>query len=192
MNYTDICVSEPSDEVVSKAQQIGWENPRNYSTKLVEADDWGELKKELREHREENHVIIFLGGDEELNRKAVSDPRVDVILHPGRNRKDSGFDEPMAEKAAENNVALGLDFRMLSTSDKRRVHTLSNWRKNLRLCEKHEVQYLITTAADEKHDLRAPRDLEAFIDSLGYSGKQALDTHREILEKNREKLGEGK
>ena len=190
MKNIDTCISRDADEVISKAQEIGWQDFENYSTKMIEADDWGELKKKLRKFREENHVIVFLGGNEEMNRKAVSDPRVDILLHPGKNRKDSGFDEPMAEKAAENDVTIGLDFRMLSTSNKKRVHTLSNWRKNLMLCEKHGVSYLITTAANQKYELRAPRDLKSLIDSLGYSGKDAVEKHTEIVEKNSEKLGE--
>lgn len=190
MNHADICISDPSEKTLSKAQEVGWDEQGNHSTELIEAEDWGELKQKIRENREENHVIVFLGGDEKLNRKAVSDPRVDVLLHPGKGRKDSGFDEPMAEKAAENNVALGLDFRMLSGSDKRRVHMLSNWRKNLKLCEKHDAPYLITTAASQEYEIRAPRDLEAFINSLGFSGRKALEKHVEILEKNTEKLEE--
>ena len=190
MKYTDICISGPSEDIVSKTKEVGWKDPEGYSTESIEADDWGELKQKIRENREENHVIVFLGGDEKLNRKAASDPRVDVLLHPGKGRKDSGFDEPMAEEASENNVTLGLNFRSILTTDKRRVHELANWRKNLRLCEKRDAPYLVTTAADQINHLRAPRDLKAFIDSLGFSGRKALETHTQILEKNSRKLQE--
>jgi len=188
MDYTDSCLSNPTEEIIEKSQEIGWEDPSKYSTKILEADDWGELKRKIDEHREKNTVLAFSGGNEKLNRKAVSDPRMDILLHPGKGRKDSGFDEPMARKASENNVVLGLDFSKIPERKKKKIHLLSNWRKNLDLCEKHDAPYLITTKAENKYDLRAPRDLEAFINSLGYNGSQALSQNQRIVEKNSKKL----
>lgn len=190
MKPVDLCIIDSSGEVVSKAKEIGWKDPDSYDSTLIEADNWGELKQKIKDKREESHVLIFSGGNEKLNRKAVTDSRVDVLLHPEKNRKDSGFDEPMARKAAENNVALGLDFRTLSTSDKNRVHALGAWRKNLRLCEKHDTPYIITTGAEEKFELRAPKDLETFLNSIGFSGKKALQNQKEILRNNSTKLQE--
>jgi len=188
MDYIDSCLSNPSEEVIRKSQEIGWEDPSEYSTIIIEAEDWGELKRKIGKHREKNTVLVFSGGNEKLNRKAVSDPRMDIILHPGKGRKDSGFDELMARKASKNNVALGLDFSNIPDRAKKKVHILSNWRKNLRLCEKHDAPYLITTNADKKYGLRAPRDLEAFVNSLGYDGSQAISQNQKIVEKNSKKL----
>lgn len=192
MDYIDPCVENPSNEIDEKAQEIGWEDPTTYSSKIIEADDWGELKRKIGKFRDEYTVLIFSGGNEKLNRKAVSDPRIDILLHPGKNRNDSGFDEPMAKKAAENNVAIGLDFKQIPENQKQRVHKFSNWRKNLSLCEKHNTPYLITTNPEEVYDLRAPRDLKALIDSLDFNGAKALKKSQEIVQKNKEKLGGGK
>ncbi|MFB6241666.1 MAG: RNase P subunit p30 family protein [Candidatus Nanosalina sp.] len=184
----DLCIREESREVVRKAEEIGWADPDSYETVFLKAEDWGELKKEIQRERENCDVLVFCGGDEELNRKSVEDGRIDVLLHPEKGRKDSGVDQVIAEKASENSVAIGLDFRQLSAPPKKQMHILSHWRKNLKLCEKYGTPYLITTCAEEKHDLRAPRDLESFIDSIGYNGEKTLETHQDILERNRKIL----
>lgn len=183
----DICIREKTAEITEKAEELGWKNSDSYSTCFITADDWGELKKKIQRNREKHHVLVFLGGDEELNRKATSDARVDVLLHPEKDRKDSGIDRTAVKQAAENNVAIGFDLTQLKTSSKRKVQKLSQWRKNLMLCEKHNASYLITTGAEEKYDLRAPRDLKSVIDSLGYSGNKALEKHEKILSENLDK-----
>ena len=191
MNYIDPCLPNSKKEIIQKARQLGWESPANYSSKILTAENWGELKRKINENRDDYTVLIFSGGNEKLNRKVVSDPRIDILLHPGRNRNDSGFDEPMAKKAAENNVAIGLDFKQIPENQKQRVHKFSNWRKNLSLCEKHNTPYIVTTNPEEVYDLRAPRDLKALIDSLDYDGAKALKKSQEIVQKNKEKLGVG-
>ncbi|MFB6116745.1 MAG: RNase P subunit p30 family protein [Candidatus Nanosalina sp.] len=188
MDYFDLCIEKPSEDVVSKAEQLGWQNPSNYRTVILQSDDWGKLKRKIRQEREENHVVVVKGGKEEINRKSVSDPRVDILLHPGKGRKDSGLDKGIVETAAEENVALGLDFSRTQTHTKEKVHLFTEWRKNLRYSKKYGMKYSITTKADEKTDLRAPRDLQALIDSLGFSGKEAFNTSQKIIRKNTEKL----
>lgn len=182
----DICIREKTDEVVSKAEELGWRNPESYETTFLEADNWGELKKKIKQNRESCDVLVFRGGDEKLNRKAASDPRIDVLLHPEKGRKDSGVDQVVAEKAAENNVAIGFDLQQVLKPAKTQTHILSHWRRNLKLCEKYDARYLLTTGAGEKFRLRAPRDLKSMIDSLGYNGRKALETHKMILRENTE------
>lgn len=185
MQFHDICLRNTSEPVRSKAQELGWDTTNcSLNTVFLKADDWGELKRKIRENREEADVLVFKGGDEELNRKACESSRIDILLHPEKNRKDSGLNHVMAEAAAENNVAIGLDFTQLKDAGKKRMHILAHWRKNLKLCEKYDTPYLITTGAEGKYQLRGPRELKALIDSIGYSGRKAVsETPEEILER---------
>ena len=185
MQFHELCLRNTSEKVCSKSQEIGW-NTTNCSlnTVFLEADDWGELKRKIRKNREEADILVFKGGDEELNRKACETSKLDIILHPEKNRKDSGLNHVMAEAAAENNVAIGLDFTQLEDSGKSRMHVLAHWGKNLKLCEKYDTPYLMTTTAEELYQLRGPRELKALIDSLGYSGRKAVsETPEKILER---------
>lgn len=183
--FYDLCLREETEEIEEFAEKLGWEATNcSIDTVFLEADDWGELKKKIGEERDAADVLVFKGGDEELNRKAAEDSRVDIILHPEKGRKDSGVDHVIAEKAAENNVAIGFDFRQLQTSKKTRSHVLKHWSRNLMLCDKFDTPYIITTGAEEKYGLRAPRDLASIIGSLGYSGKDAVEHYpKQILER---------
>lgn len=182
----DLCIREKTQEVAEKAEELGWRNPESYETVFLQADDWGELKKKIQRNREKCDVLVFEGGDEKLNRKAASDARVDVLLHPEKGRKDPGVDEVIAKKAAENSVAIGFDLKQLFKKPKIQTHILSHWRKNLRLCEKYDARYIITTGASEKFQLRAPRDLTSVLDSIDFDGKKAIETQEKILEENLE------
>ena len=180
----DICIREKTAEVTEKAEELGWRDPESYETVFLDADDWGELKRKIQKNRENCDVLVFNGGDEKLNRKAASDARIDVLIHPEKGRKDSGVDEVIARKAAENRVAIGFDLQQLFRTPKIQTHILSHWRKNLNLCEKYDTRYIITTGAHEKFDLRAPRDLASVLNSIDFDGKKAIETQQKILEEN--------
>lgn len=189
--FYDLCIRNTSEEVTELASEIGWTSTNaEFDTIFLEADDWGELKRKINENRENSDVLVFKGGDAGLNRKAAGDTRIDILLHPEKGRKDSGVDHVIAEEAAENRVAIGFDLRQLDASNKTRSHILKHWRKNLRLCEKYETPYIITSGAEGKYGLRAPRDLASIIDSLGYKGRKAVSIQpRQILERS-EKVNE--
>lgn len=183
--FYDLCIREATPGVEEMADELGWTATScSFNTVFLEAGDWGELKQKIKESREDADVLVFEGGDEELNRKAAGDTRVDVLLHPERGRKDSGVNHVIAEEAAENRVAIGFDLSKLKRGGKRQSQVLAKWRRNLKLCDKYGAPFIATTGAREKYDLRAPRDLASVIDSLGYSGREAVSHHpSEILER---------
>ena len=189
MAYVDPCIRTEEDSVHEEAVEIGWDSTnKDFETVFLEASDWGELKKKISQNRENADILVFLGENEELNRKAVSDSRLDVILSPDRKDREAGVGKVIAEKAAENDVAIGLDFsRILQASKKEKISIISSWRQVFERCEKHGTDYIITTGATEKFQLRAPRDLKAFVNSLNGKGAKAVNHTEKILEKNRHK-----
>lgn len=178
--FYDLCVREKSSEVERKMEELGWNLEKNLDNVFLTADDWGELKRKIGENQQAD-ILAFEGGDEKLNRKAVEDQRLDILLHPEKGRKDSGFNHVLAKEASENNVALGLDFKMLMTSSKTRSHILRHWSRNLMLCEKYSAPYIITSSAKKKYELRAPRDLASLISSLGFNGRKAVQKFPEQI-----------
>ncbi|QGA80739.1 RNase P subunit p30 family protein [Candidatus Nanohalobium constans] len=171
-----------------EAEELGWSNGSiSASVKILEANDWGELKQKINENRENYDILAFQGGNHELNRKAFSTPKMDVVLHPGKGRKDSGMNHVDAEKSAENDVAVCFSLREVPGDSKRQSQVLGDWRRNLKLCEKYNAPYILTTEAESSHQLRAPRDMAAVISSLGYDGRKAVsEVPGKILEKNLE------
>lgn len=191
MSYYDLCLQKTSEEIKEKAEELGWEATNcEFETVFLEADDWGELKRKIGQNRENADVLVFRGGDEDLNRKAAEDSRIDVLLHPEKGRKDSGINHVVAEEAAMNDVAIGFDLRMLDSSSKTRSHILRHWNRNLMLCDKYDAPYIITSGAGEKFDLRAPRDLASIIDSLGYKGSKAISGFPEQILERAERVKE--
>lgn len=177
-----------SKEIKEEAQETGWSSRGiEISTKVLEAKDGGELKRKIKDCREEHVLLAFRGGEHDLTRKAFSDSRMDIVLSPEKGRKDSPMNHIDAEKAAENSVAVGLSLKQIPKNSKRQSQILSKWRKNLKLCKKYKTPYIITTEAEEKHELRKPRDMAAIPTSLGYNGIKAVKNFpRKILEKNLE------
>lgn len=183
--FYDLCLREISDEMKELAEELGWTATNcEFNTVFLEASDWGELKQKIKENRQEADILVFKGGSAELNRKAAEDTRIDILLHPEKGRKDSGIDHVIAEEAAKNKVTIGFDLQQLTKNEKQQTHTLTAWRKNLKLCEKYDTPYIITTGATEKFDLRAPRELAAVIRSLEFKGNRAVSEYpKEILER---------
>lgn len=189
--FYDLCLRETSEEVQELAKELGWTVTNfDFNTVFLEASDWGELKKKIKQNRDKADVLVFKGGNVELNRKAAGDTRVDVLLHPEKGRKDSGIDHVIAEKAANNKVAIGFDLKQLMKKGKQQTHALSAWRKNLSLCEKYDTPYIITSGAKEKFGLRAPRELAAIIESLGFKGNRAVSEYPENILQGSESVNE--
>jgi RNase P/RNase MRP subunit p30 len=187
----DICIREKSEKVLEKAQELGWRDPGGYETKFLDADDWGELKRKIKDAREDAEILVFEGDDEKLLRKVASDHRVDVILDPRVGEKGQCIDKVIAEEAAEKNVAIGLSLeKMLGAGKEQNYRILSSWREILETCEKYGADYIFTTAASQVSELRSPRDLASVLDSLGFDGKRAVELQEEILKRNLEKQGE--
>lgn len=187
--FYDLCLGETSEEIKELAEELGWSATNcEFDTVFLEADNWGELKKKIKNNRDNADVLVFKGGNVELNRKAAEDARVDVLLHPEKGRKDSGVDHVIAEEAAKNKVAIGFDFQQLMKDEKQQTHVLTAWRKNLQLCEKYDAPFILTSSAEDKLDLRAPRELAAVIKSLGFKGNKAVSEHPENILKKAERV----
>jgi len=169
-----------------KAEELGWSREGvKAQVKIIEATDWSELKQKIDNNRENHDILAFKGGKQKLNRKAFATPKIDVVLHPEKNRKDPGMNHVDAQKAAKNNVAIGFTLKQIPADSKKQSQLLSKWRKNIKLCEKYNTKYLITTQAQKENDLRKPRDLAAITKSLnGKNNKPTSKYPENILEKN--------
>ncbi|MFB6209042.1 MAG: RNase P subunit p30 family protein [Candidatus Nanohaloarchaea archaeon] len=194
MSYHDLCLRDTNEGMKELGKELGWsEESLELERVFLEAEDWGELKRKIGERREEADVLIFCGGDETLNRKAASDSRMDVLLHPEKGRKDSGINHVIAREASDNGVAIGFDFSMMKASRKKRSHITRHWSKNLMLCGKYDAPFIITSGADEKWKMRAPEDLAPVLNSLNDSieGMEAVkENPGKIIERSRERESE--
>ena len=135
-------------------------------------------------------IIAVKGGNLELNRAAVSNRYVDVLISPWHGREDAGFDYVMAKLAKENEVAIGFDFsEILHKSKSERAKILSRMLDVAKLVKKYKLDFLIFSGARSCYDLRSPSEFRSFGRILGFQDpeiKKSLSGY--LVKSNREKI----
>ncbi|PSP71928.1 ribonuclease P [Halobacteriales archaeon QS_3_64_16] len=157
----------------------------------IRTDSPGSASGALGEHRSEHTLVILAGGTEEMNRFAAEEPRVDVLARPMARRGD--VDHVIARAAARNGVRIEFDFSsVLRTSGGQRVRALADLRKLRELVEKYDVPYVMSAGAGSHLELRAPRELAAVGEAIGFSLEAVLEGLREwgrLAARNRDLQG---
>lgn len=167
--FYDFSLTSQRKNLEEKATELGWSQKTfTLSETTISSDDWGEIKRTAREKRKEHDIIKVEAGEPELNRKIVNEADIDILMNPGFGRRDPGLDHVTVRDSAENNVAIGFSFSRLTQTGKERIHALSDLRKVLKYASKYDAPVLILLEPEDEYDLRAPRDVESVIKSLGY------------------------
>jgi ribonuclease P/MRP protein subunit RPP1 len=162
----------------------------------IKAKDVKELKETIKKVRDEVLIVIVSGGNYLINRAACEDSRVDILAHPELGRTDSGLDHICARAAAENNVAIEINFReILYSFRKPRSHVFSHISRNIRLCDKFNTPMIICSGAQSIWDMRGARELVSIANILGLDLSKAFaavtSIPQQIIEDNKKRL-EGK
>lgn len=154
-----------------------------------EARNLKELK-ELSKKRKYFDVLLVKGGNVSLNRIACQTPEVDILTHPEHQRSDTGLDHVSLRFAAENEVAVEVNFREILTSNKTiRAKILHNMKKNVKLAIKYKTPLVISSGATNHWELRSPECLASFgtLFDLGLKeAKEAISTVPEKIVKRSE------
>ena len=182
LGYNGIAIIQSSKNY-NKQDNIDQSNPdfNIFSGVEIYAKNPEDLRKKVQKFREHSDVVIVNGGDLKINRAACEDPRVDILAHPYKNRRDSGINHILAKKASENNVAVELSInQVIKTRLSFRAKILSQFRQILKLQRKFKFPLIITSNAYSIYDLRTPEDIIAFAGCL----EMAPDEIMSSLSKN--------
>jgi ribonuclease P/MRP protein subunit RPP1 len=143
-------------------------------------------------YRRDCTVLLVRGGTDALNRYAVETDRVDVLTRPMADGGD--INHVLAKAAATHRVHIEFDFGpVLRHSGGRRVQAIKRLRKLRELVEQYDAPFVVSVNADSHRQLRAPRELRAVGEQLGFDGEQitaGLDAWGEIVARNRERTSE--
>ncbi|MGZ4863283.1 MAG: RNase P subunit p30 family protein [Halobacteriota archaeon] len=132
-----------------------------------------DLRKKIAFFRDMTTIVSVHGGDERINRAAYKDDRVDILMHPERG-KYSGMNQVTAKFAEKNEVALGMSLDYFwKTKELERSRLLAFQRRNVALCRKFGVQFIITSNAYSHFDLRTPRQLKTLASLLLLTDEEA-------------------
>lgn len=149
-----------------------------------------DLKRKIQKFKMQNHILMIHGGDLGVNRAACENPRVDILSHPYRGRRDCGINHVSARKAAENRVAIELNIRhLLKIKPQHRYKILGYYRDILKLQRKFNFPLIITSGARSQFDLHTPHDIIALTYCFGMAEDEAVkalsETPQNIMEKNK-------
>ena len=158
----------------------------------VRAADPSQASGYLGSLRAEADVLALHGGSTALNRFAVRQERVDVLAHP---MIDGDLNHVLVREAREHGVRLEVNLgRVLRTSGGRRVRTLSGLRKLRELIAACDAPYVVSADAASHLELRAPRELLAVGEVIGFEPEAVeagLAEWGRIAAANRERSAEG-
>lgn len=148
------------------------------------------FNEELRSLGNEWGYVAVPGGMGIVNRLAVGDDRVDVLLHPDLGRRDSGLDTFIAREARENAVAVGVNlWGLIAARGRYRVHLCRNIQRNLELSRKYGFSLVACTGARSRYELRTGECMFELLMQLGFTEEEATgalyDVPRVILEDSR-------
>jgi ribonuclease P/MRP protein subunit RPP1 len=187
LNYKGICFTTYLDDKskIKKTKEIVSKLSKKIEVDIFigfEARNTSELDKLIRLRRDYD-VLLVKGSDLILNRKAVETKEVNILTHPEYNRKDSGFNHVMAELAAENNVAIEVNFReILNSSKNTRANIMHKIKNNVELCKKYNVPVVICSGAVTHWQLRDPKVLISMGCLLGLELNEAKKAMSEVPE----------
>jgi len=139
----------------------------------IQVEKVAKLTKEVSRLRGKVDIIIIGGGNEDINRAAVENGKVDILAHPTTHGKP--LNHVLAKAAADNGVAV--DFNMDALIMQRggsRIKVLAAMRQNLMLARKYSVPMVITSNARSHYDLRSPREMMALAMFFGITHDEAL------------------
>ncbi|MBT3417054.1 hypothetical protein HON86_00475 [Candidatus Woesearchaeota archaeon] len=143
-------------------------------TELIEIIDVP-LKDLRKKINDSTGKIIIQGGELDINRFAVENKKIDILLSPEKNsRKDlmfsrrSGLNQVLCKLAAKNDVAIGFDFSyLLNSSGKQRARILGRMKQNVKFCKKYGVKMIFSSFARTKYELRSDEFFKVFSNILG-------------------------
>lgn len=180
LGYNGIAIIQSSKNYdLQKIEEIkeSIDDFRIFSGVEIYAKNPEDLKKKVQKFRDKEDVLIVNGGNLKINRAACEDPRVDILAHPYKNRRDSGINHILAKKASENKVAIELSINpLIKTRLSLRAKLLSHFRHIIKMQRKFGFPIIISSNAYSKYDLRTPNDIIALACCFGMTAEEVKDS----------------
>lgn len=153
----------------------------------IRAEDPSRASGFVSSHRQHQTIVAVHGGSPAINRFAVEQPQVDVLAHPMAG--DGDFNHVLAKEAARNGVRIEFSLAgVLRDAGGSRVRTLQDLRKLREIVRNYDAPYVVSADPSAHLQLRAPRELRAVGETIGFSPEEidaGLREWGELAERNR-------
>ena len=137
----------------------------------IEADSPEVAAGTVGGRRDEATVLSLVGGSDALNRFATEEVRLDVLSRPMAS--GGGFNHVLAKAASRNDVRVELDLGpVLRRSGGSRVRAIRDLRLLRKLVRKYDTPFVVSATARSHLELRAPRELVALGEVIGFSAAE--------------------
>ena len=143
---------------ISSKSQIG-----NEPAYLIDSEE-KEIRRILDTLKAQNKKpeIAVLGRDEEFNRRAIETLKINYLVSPEIQGKDtlkqrgSGLNHYLVKEAAKKNISIVIDFDSIKKLDKdEKTKRLARVIQNIKLCRKAKCKIIIWSSTATKYDLQA-------------------------------------
>jgi len=139
-------------------------------------------KDDLRKQVSRNYgkfILAVQGSNDDVNRAAVEDARIDILLNPEIERtrdfsdwRNSGLNNVLCNLASKNDIPIGIDLSTLPKEKFALAERLGRIMQNIRLCRKFKTKMLIFSQENEFNGF----DLQSIAFTLGMSTQQAKES----------------
>jgi ribonuclease P/MRP protein subunit RPP1 len=188
----DLLLSKTKKFKTEKLKEMGLDwvfflHPDN--SVIINTESKEELRRQVSSAHSKGKIIVVMGGDDEVNRIAVDDKRVSILLSPElRRRKDfmhfrnSGMNHVLCELARKNDVAIGINYsEFKKMKGKEAAETLGRMMQNVKLCNKYHAPVILASFGKKPSSVY---ELRAFALSIGMTTdqtKRSLQKAKDIL-----------
>ncbi|NGM71073.1 ribonuclease P [Natronolimnobius sp. AArcel1] len=153
----------------------------------IHADTPEQASGAVGNYRTDKTIVAVAGGSPALNRFAVENEKVDVLAQPFAG--DGDVNHVIVKAALENGVRLEFDLSpVLRTHGGRRVRALQSLRKLREIVDHYDAPYVVSARPSSHLEIRAPRELDALGEELGFSSgfiEDGLAEWKRLAERNR-------
>ena len=176
----EILITKPSKKLENEAKKAGFLKVFFIDQKeaiLIETSNKEELRREISSLYAKKKKIIVLGSTDEINRIAVEDKRVLMLLSPEAKKtkdfmkyRNSGLNHVLCKLAAKNNVLIGISLdSIISTKGIERAEKLGRIMQNIYLCRKYKAKVILASFGNKPS---TPYILKSLGSTLGMSTNQ--------------------
>lgn len=154
----------------------------------IRASDPSQASGFVSSHRDDQTLVAIHGGTNAINRFAVEHPQVDVLAHPMAG--DGDFNHVLAKAAVQNGVRIEFSLAdVLRKTGGARVSRLQELRKLREIVQEYETPFVVSADPASHLQLRAPRELQAVGETIGFTREDIAAGLREwelLAERNRD------
>lgn len=177
----EVLLANKSKKLEDEAKKAGFSKVLYIDQKnivLIQTDNKEELRKQISRAYSKKQKIVVLGSTDEINRIALEDKRVSILLGPEFAKKkdfmkyrNSGLNHVLCRLANKNKIAIGISMSSIKDAKKQeRAEKIGRLMQNIALCKKYDT---ITVLASFGKKVSSPYILRSFGLSMGMSTEQS-------------------